>query len=308
MSLPETQTIEIKVRNSAAYTLNNVVATARSCSPQDLKMAAANVDLVDDSGKIPGEVIDFVNFVMTDLFTLLHRSGLYNRQRAFWESIARAVKVSVHPVTQGVFRKEALPMYDVHFEDASGGTTVLAFVVQNHAQWREPKYAVAYFKELLHRAQQLDRKRPTLKAILVVAPKPFSDELLKHVDKMLGGPNLDPVSRYESVIQSPLTVHVDLIEYGVEENDQNTDESFEDSQRHAEVQGVRNDFSGLTAMSAAQDLAEILPKPNSYDTAENDDPSIIGDEVLLHPDDMKVHKGRFLFRLIQPDMEKARKR
>lgn len=297
MSLPPAHTIEIKVRNTAAYTLNNVVATARSCSPQDLKIAAANVELKSDFGKLPGEVTDFVNFVVTDLFTLLHRSGLYNRQRAFWESIARAVKVTVHPVTQGIFRKETLPMYDVQFEDASGGTTLLAFVVQNHSQWREPKYATAYFKELLHRAQQLDKKRPVLKAIMVVAPKPFSEELFKHVEKMLGGPSIDPVTRYESVIQSPLTVHIDLIEYGVAEGGQQ-DEAEALAQHPGSVENGQS----------FPDSAEQLPKPQSYDLEEIDDPSIIGDETLLHPDDMKTHKGRFIFRLIQPDIEKARKR
>ncbi|HNB23878.1 MAG TPA: hypothetical protein PKZ32_15790 [Candidatus Melainabacteria bacterium] len=289
MSLPETQTIEIKVRNSAAYTLNNVVATARSCSPQDLKIAAANVDLVAATGKIPQEVTDFVNFVMTDLFTLLHRSGLYNRQRAFWESIARAVKVTVQPVTQGFFKKEALPMYDVHFEDASGGTTLLAMVVQNHAQWNEPKYSIAYFKELLHRAQQLDKKRPVLKSVMVVAPKPFSQELFKHVDKILGGPSLDPVSRFESVLQTPITVHLNLFEYGVPALD-----SEEDGDSTAN-QG---------------DLYEVeqTPKPASYDLEEIDDPDVIGDETLLHPDDMKARQARFIFKMIQPDVEKARKK
>ncbi len=292
MSLPETHTIEIKVRNAAAYTLNNVVATARSCSPQDLNLAAANVDLVCNTGKMPAEVTDFVNFVVTDLFTLLHRSGLYNRQRAFWESIARAVKVSVHPVMQGFFRKEALPMYDVHFEDASGGTTLLALVVQNHAQWKEPRYATAYFKELLHRAQQLDRKRPTLKAVMVVAPKPFSEELFKHVEKMLGGPNIDPVTRYESVLQAPLVVHVDLIEYGVGQSDQ--PEAAAQEETHGPSDTAESGDPGL--------------KPQTYDQAEIDDPDIIGDEVLLHPDDMKIRPGRFIFRLIQPDVEKARRK
>ncbi len=298
MSLPETHTIEIKVRNHAAYTLNNVVATARSCSPQDLKIAAANVDLVLEPGSIPGEVTDFVNFVVTDLFKLLHRSGLYNRQRAFWEAIARAVKVTVHPVTQGFFKKEALPMFDVHFEDASGGTTLLALVVQNHAQWSEPRYATAYFKELLHRAQQLDKKRPVLKAIMVVAPKPFSEELFKHVDKILGGPNLDPVSRYESVLLSPLTVHIDLFEYGI---------LSDDSRQTA---GPAEDLNGADVVrgAAGENGDGQMPKPKSYDPEEIDDPNIIGDEVLLHPDDMKARPGHFLFRLIQPDIEKARKK
>ncbi len=293
MSLPETQIIEIKVRNAAAYTLNSVVATARSCSPQDLKLAAANVELVCDRGKIADEVIDFVNFVVTDLFTLLHRSGLYNRQRAFWESIARAVKVSVHPVMQGFFRKEALPMFDVHFEDVSGGTTLLAFVVQNHAQWKEPRYATAYFKEVLHRAQQLDRKTQTLKAIMIVAPKPFSEELFKHIEKMLGGPNLDPVARYESVLQTPLTVHIDLFEYGVGQNDDQEMNVLDETSHGAQI--------------SDEDSAQVS-KPKTYDPAEIDDPDIIGDEVLLHADDMKVRAGRFIFRLIQPDIEKSRKK
>ncbi len=293
MSLPETHTIEIKVRNAAAYTLNNVVATARSCSPQDLNLAAANVELVCNSGKIPGEIVDFVTFVVTDLFTLLHRSGLYNRQRAFWESIARAVKVSVHPVMQGIFRKEALPMFDVHFEDASGGTTLLAFVVQNHAQWKEPRYATAYFKELLQRAQQLDRKRPTLKTLMVVAPKPFSAELYKHVEKMLGGPNIDPVTRYESVLQTPLNVHIDLFEYGVGE---------------ADGQEIKVQDETSNGSHESEDKSATEPKPKTYDQDKIDDPDIIGDEVLLHPDDMKSRPGRFIFRLIQPDIEKARKK
>lgn len=291
MPLPETHTIEIKVRNAAAYTLNNVVATARSCSPQDLKIAAANVDLVDESGKVPPEVTDFVNYVMTDLFTLLHRSGLYNRQRAFWESIARAVKITVHPVTQGFFKKEALPMYDVHFEDASGGTTLLAFVVLNHAQWNVPKYATAYFKELMHRAQQADKKRPVMKSIMVVAPKPFSEELYKYVDKILGGPNLDPVSRFESVLQSPLTVHLNLFEYGVSAGDAQT-----------------RDNSQMEPVGQDSDEEENSVKSPSYDPAEIDDPNVIGDESLLHPEDMKVRPGRFIFKMILPDVEKARKK
>lgn len=291
MPLPETHTIEIKVRNAAAYTLNNVVATARSCSPQDLKIAAANVDLVAESGSVPPEVTDFVNYVMTDLFTLLHRSGLYNRQRAFWESIARAVKITVHPVTQGFFKKEALPMYDVHFEDASGGTTLLAFVVLNHAQWNVPKYATAYFKELMHRAQQADKKRPVMKSILVVAPKPFSEELYKYVDKILGGPNLDPVSRFESVLQSPLTVHLNLFEYGVSAGEPET-----------------RDNAQMGTAGQESDEEEISVKSPSYDPAEIDDPNVIGDESLLHPEDMKVRPGRFIFKMIQPDVEKARKR
>ncbi|MCC7529259.1 MAG: hypothetical protein IT342_12120 [Candidatus Melainabacteria bacterium] len=293
MSLPETHTIEIKVRNAAAYTLNNIVATARSCSPQDLNLAAANVELVCDSGKIPAEVVDFVTFVVTDLFTLLHRSGLYNRQRAFWESIARAVRVSVHPVVQGIFRKETLPMFDVHFEDASGGTTLLAFVVQNHAQWREPRFATAYFKELLHRAQQLDRKRPTLKTVMVVAPKPFSEELFKHVEKMLGGPNIDPVARWESVLQTPLNVHIDLFEYGV---------------GLADGQGMEFQIETHNGSDDSAGHDDPGPKPKTYDPAEVDDPGIIGDEVLLHPDDMKSRPGRFMFRMIQPDIEKARRK
>jgi hypothetical protein len=291
MPLPETHTIEIKVRNAAAYTLNNVVATARSCSPQDLKIAAANVDLVAESGKVPPEVTDFVNYVMTDLFTLLHRSGLYNRQRAFWESIARAVKITVHPVTQGFFKKEALPMYDVHFEDASGGTTLLAFVVLNHAQWNVPKYATAYFKELMHRAQQADKKRPVMKSIMVVAPKPFSEELYKYVDKILGGPNLDPVSRFESVLQSPLTVHLNLFEYGVSAGEAETGETTQ-----------------LETAGQDSDEEEKSVKSPSYDPAEIDDPNVIGDESLLHPEDMKVRPGRFIFKMIQPDVEKARKK
>lgn len=291
MPLPETHTIEIKVRNAAAYTLNNVVATARSCSPQDLKIAAANVDLVAESGKVPPEVTDFVNYVMTDLFTLLHRSGLYNRQRAFWESIARAVKITVHPVTQGFFKKEALPMYDVHFEDASGGTTLLAFVVLNHAQWNVPKYATAYFKELMHRAQQADKKRPVMKSIMVVAPKPFSEELYKYVDKILGGPNLDPVSRFESVLQSPLTVHLNLFEYGVAAGEAET-----------------RDDTQIGAAEQDSDEEENSVKSPSYEPAEIDDPNVIGDESLLHPEDMKVRPGRFIFKMIQPDVEKARKK
>jgi hypothetical protein len=291
MSLPETHTIEIKVRNSAAYTLNNVVATARSCSPQDLRIAAANVDLVGDAGKVPQEVTDFVNFVMTDLFTLLHRSGLYNRQRAFWESIARAVKVTVHPVTQGFFKKETLPMFDVHFEDASGGTTLIALVVQNHDQWKVPKYATAYFKELLHRAQQLDKKRPVMKSVMVVAPKPFSEELFKYVDKILGGPNLDPVSRFESVLQAPITVHLNLFEYGVS------------AAEHPLVDETRIATNGGPYEEESESA-----KPTSYELDEVDDPNVIGDESLLHPDDMKVKQGRFIFKMIQPDVDKARKK
>lgn len=290
MSLPETQTIQIKVRNPAAYTLNHVVAEARSCAPQDLNLACANVDLSETTGKVVAEVSEFVNFVVTDFFSLLHRSGLYNRQKALWESIGRATKVSIYPVTQGLFRKEDLPIFDVHFEDPSASTTVFALVVQSHAKWKDEKYVIGTFKELLHRAGQLDRKRPSLRAILIVAPKPFSKALLTQVEKMIGGQ--DPLARYESVLPAPLNVHIDLIEYG-------SDLDNDDSETETHQLGALNDIS-----------ASDLSSETSPQATLEDDPNIIGDETALHPNDLRPpsdQKGRYLFQLVQPALPVKRR-
>ncbi|MBC8000897.1 MAG: hypothetical protein IAF58_23320 [Leptolyngbya sp.] len=290
MSLPETQTIQIKVLNPAAYTLNHVVAEARSCAPQDLNLACANVDLSETTGKVVAEVSEFVNFVVTDFFSLLHRSGLYNRQKALWESIARAIKVSIYPVTQGLFRKEDLPIFDVHFEDSNGATTVLALVVQSHAKWKDEKYVIGTLKELLHRAGQLDRKRPSLRAILIVAPKPFSKALLTHVEKMIGGQ--DPVARYESVLPAPLNIHIDLIEYG-------TDLDNDDSEAETHQLGALKDASGSDVSNETSPRGFL-----------EDDPNIIGDETALHPNDLRPpsdQKGRFSFQLVQPALPVKRR-
>lgn len=285
MSMTESQTIQIKVRNPAAYTLNHVVAEARSCAPQDLNLACANVDLSETTGKIESEVSEFVNFVVTDFFSLLHRSGLYNRQKALWEALARAIKISIYPVTQGIFRKENLPIFDVHFEDPTGGTTVLALVVQNHAKWKDEKYASATFKELLHRAGQMDRKRPSLRAILIAAPKPFSTSILSQVEKMVGAQ--DPVARYESVMPAPFNIHVDLIEYSSDlDNDDSESETYQ--------------------LSALKETAELLDSSETSSLGEyEDDPQIIGDETALHPDDLRPpteQRNRFRFHMVQPSL------
>jgi hypothetical protein len=213
--MPNSATYKLSITtiNPLTQTLNSVVANPRVCTPIDLQAATSNIKVESDDS-VPNLVQAVVRFVLTDFFTLAHRTGLYNRQKLLWESIARVNDVAVHRLTQGLFAKSELPYLDLYFQDSKGRPLILACVAEPEAVLgsdgeidRKLKDQV---KAVQQRAEKLRSKGGTLSGVFLVYPQPFPENVLKIVEDLTGAS--DPVGKFESILPEPLLIPLDLLE------------------------------------------------------------------------------------------------
>ncbi len=209
-----TYKLSIKTANPSNYTLNSVVGQPRVCTPIDLAAATSNIEVVSDSTAVPTLLETVVRYVITDFFSLAHRTGLYNRQKLLWESIARVNDVAAFRLQQGLFLKVDLPYFDLHFQDSKGRPLILACVAEPEAVLGSDNDVERKLKDqvksLQQRAEKLRSSKGTLTGLFLVYPKPFPENVLKIVEELTGAS--DPVGRFESILPEPLLVPIDLLE------------------------------------------------------------------------------------------------
>lgn len=168
-----------------------------------------------------------VRYVFTEFFALAHRTGLYNRQKLLWESIARVNDVAVHRLQQGLFSKTNLPYFDLHFQDSKGRPLLLACVAEpaaaQGADGEVERKLKDSFKSLQQRAEKLRSKSGTLSGVFLIYPKPFPENVLKIVEDLTGAS--DPVGRFESILPEPLLIPIDLLEVDLDQLQENGDAS-----------------------------------------------------------------------------------
>ncbi|HEY9733105.1 MAG TPA: hypothetical protein V6C89_14405 [Drouetiella sp.] len=213
--MPNSATYKLSITNEnpSNHSLNSVVMQPRVSTPIDLQAATSNIK-VQSEGDCPRFVQTVVRYIFTEFFSLAHRTGLYNRQKMLWESIARVNDVAVHRLQQGFFSKTDLPYFDLHFQDSKGRPVLLACVAEPEALAgaegeveRRLKDAV---KSLQQRAEKLRSKGGTLSGVFLVFPKPFPENVLKIIEDLTGAS--DPVGRFESILPEPLLMPIDLLE------------------------------------------------------------------------------------------------
>lgn len=216
MSNSATYKFSVKSLNSLNYSLNSVVGQPRSSLPIDVSAACANVEIESASDAAPAVVRTVVRYVLTDFFALAHRTGLYNRQKLLWESIARVNEIDVFRHRQGIFQKTDLPYLDAHFLDAKGRPLILAHIVEPAYTDRSDdleRRLKDQVRSLQHRADKLKSSKGTLAGVFLCYPKPFPEIVLKMVEGLTGGS--DPVGRFESILPEPLSIPIDLLEIDV---------------------------------------------------------------------------------------------
>jgi hypothetical protein len=193
------------------FTLNSVITSPRTCNPLSLAAACRNMVLETDEPEVPTLLSACVQFILTDFFSLAHRTGLYNRQMMLWQSIGRITAVEAHRLRQGIFQKVELPIIDVHFDDGRGRTSILGSIVEDADFLEDDKKQREYLKALLSRAEKLKSSKGLTGGIIVFCPAPFSKNLLTDVLKQTSGD--DPVGKYESMLPEPLALSIDLVEF-----------------------------------------------------------------------------------------------
>lgn len=228
--MPNSATYKLSITNEnpSNHTLNSVVMQPRVSTPIDLQAATSNIK-VECDGDCPRMLQTVVRYVFTEFFTLAHRTGLYNRQKLLWESIARVNDVAVHRLQQGIFSKSNLPYFDLHFQDSKGRPLLLACVAEPEAAMgadgdgeRKLKDSV---KALQQRAEKLRSKSGTLSGVFLVYPKPFPENVLKIIEDLTGAS--DPVGKFESILPEPLLIPIDLLEVDLDQLSEDGDQSTE---------------------------------------------------------------------------------
>ena len=196
---------EVQVINSEGLTMDSIVRAPRIYKPQDLQSACHNTSIGCNSPDPAPSVAAMVNFILTDFFVLAHRTGLYNRQKALWESLSKVAAASVFQLKRGILRRSEMPLFDLHFQDHRGRTFIMGHLID--PSYRAERDSTDHLmRRFLKRAEKIGG----LTGLFLCFPEPFPQTVLDKVSKLAGG--ADPVGRYESVLPEPWSVPLDLLE------------------------------------------------------------------------------------------------
>jgi hypothetical protein len=193
---------EVHIRIPEAFTLDSITRSPRTFKPKDVASACQNNELILKEGTPPAAVTSMAMYVMTDFFAMAHGTGLYNRQRTLWESLAKINTIAVKQLSAGLLNKKPMPVYDLMFLDYKQKPLIHASLITDIPEKKTP---AGLLKDCASRAGG----RGSLRGFLCCFPAPFPEDALQYVQRLTH--TLDPVGRYESILPS-LHVPIDLLE------------------------------------------------------------------------------------------------
>lgn len=214
MFLENPQKILIKTARSGAFNLQSVTASPRTVTPVDVQSACSNVTLeCPDESRPSDAVVSVTNYLLTEYFATSHSSGLYNRQRQLWESLAKSTEVVCTRLITGFWKRVDEPFVDLLFRDARGQALLYVRVVEQPITEGKAKEVLT---TLLKRAAKLNSKSGNdLSGVVLVLPEPFAESVLNKVKALTNFP--DPVARFESRL-AELGLTVVLMEINLADN------------------------------------------------------------------------------------------
>jgi len=159
-----------------------------------------------------------VRWLLTDFFSLLHRTGLYNRQRAVWEGLGVSREVRITRASQGLLAKIELPILDIGFLNSQGKTLIVARLFDDSnpslIDLDKPADARRFLQSSIKLAQKAKSENNDFGGVIMCCPAPAPEVILTALRKLVG---TDPVSRYQSVVPGPLGSTLDLVSWSEEE-------------------------------------------------------------------------------------------
>lgn len=195
---------KIDVISDEVVTFGTIIRSPRIYKPLDLQSASRNLRISKESGDGIPEIDSLVNYFVAEFFVLLHRTGLYNRQRQLWEALARVTRVNVVQLQGGLLANRPLPAFDIQFLDFRERQLLLCRFIQSAEQF-EDKGCQRLLRSLLAQSAKV----PGLLGLFMVCLEPFPDGLRQRVSKLTEAD--DPVGRYESLLPKPLKIPIDLL-------------------------------------------------------------------------------------------------
>ena len=239
----------VNLINSEAINFKTVVNNPRVYKPQDLQAAAGNLEIVPLHGGDPNPYVHcLVEYIVTEFFSMAHRTGLYNRQKVLWESVSRISDVEVFQHTKGIFRKNPLPIFDLHFLDHKRRILIMSRLAQPDAAITD-KALQRLVKSLIHKAATTEFRV----GLFLCSGEPFPASVCQYVAKMTSAD--DPVGRYESLLPEPISIPLNLLAIG-------TPAGGEGEAAVLSVRSIRLVHPDLTVSRRAHAASVDDPKPD----------------------------------------------
>jgi hypothetical protein len=193
--------LAVKSIGETAFSLHSVTSNPRQCTPIDLQLAGENLKLQSLTDNPPAVPVQLASYLLTEFFALLHRSGLYNRQKSLWEALARVNEVHLERLKAGFIVKIELPIWELRFIDERGRKLVLARFLDNSApnlvDVKNGKDSTRFLQSAVKQAEKFKVENPAFAGLILVCEERMPDSLINDVLKLTGD---DPVARYQSLL------------------------------------------------------------------------------------------------------------
>ncbi|MBI4533967.1 MAG: hypothetical protein HY711_08460 [Candidatus Melainabacteria bacterium] len=201
-----TYKVQIEIVNPETITFSAVAQNPRIYRPQDLLAASQNLKISTLGTQPLVSVTVLAKFLTSNFFVLAHRTGLYNRQRALWESLAKVTTVEVHQASHGLIHKSLLPIFYLVLLDWRGKPMVLACLDDFPIQATNERH----FSKLLTQLCRKAGKMSGLSGLFLCRPQPFPETVIQKIAKLTNA--CDPIGRYDSLLPDPLSIPINLLE------------------------------------------------------------------------------------------------
>jgi hypothetical protein len=187
-------TLDVKIVNQEAFTHDLVIRQPRIFKPQDVLIASSNISITANSGNLPQAIFNLAKYIISDYFYFAHRTGLYNRQRMLWESLAKISSIEIFQVEEGLFKKKAVPIFDLLFCDYKKKALIMATLVEKDIEAINGQNLLSCIMNFLIRV----RNQGKVNGLFAAFPHPFPSDVYNYVLKATNG--ADPVAHFEAFL------------------------------------------------------------------------------------------------------------
>jgi hypothetical protein len=151
--------------------------------------------------KAPDDVERLLRYILTEFFSLFHRSGLYNRQLAFWESLARVSEAHIERLTDGFLTKIELPVWELRLLDKHGQKLVLIRLLDESApdliNLQNLSDSSRFLNDAIKKAERLKIENAAFAGVILVCSGVVPQSLTDRIIKLTGD---GAVERYQSLL------------------------------------------------------------------------------------------------------------
>ena len=194
---------KVKQKNPLTLSCERVTETPRAYSTAQIKSAIENILFVDiEENILPDVTIKSIGYILKDLFTQMHQTGLYNRQFKLWKSLANIIEISVSKMQKGLFKKTELNAYVIDFFIDPKFPCISVVIDEN----KNPDEFKIYLDKVIS-CSNLNR----LKGIFYFLNCKPNERFITKLEFYTN--SLDSISKYESILQKTNDVRLNVISY-----------------------------------------------------------------------------------------------